>query len=446
MYLKNLLNITGRSPARMNDPSIVRSIYHTGEKLAKKGSRFSIAAFLLLSAILFSGCESSGTVGENLGPGDEEIEKNTFTLGGLNTISANTFSGRLQLSSMGYFEDPLYGSLRAVTLLKPSISRAQIDTIREGETLSLLLSLSSVVHGDETAVSEFEIFEAGQIWRGNELRYNSEIAVDFDSKVGEFQLTDEDSVEVVLDQTWVEKLRTFYDAPSEERDSLYVNEFPGLAIVPSATNQRIHYIRHSREEEDSPQVTRFLVYPAPTDEENGNGEGEDDETEPISLDLRDWGSSVTRTDEPVSSDGIVIHNIDRILKIDVELPKDQLKSRNITNANLILSLRKDVEAVFPGINRPEPGSIRGHSFSDEPSDLVSELFIRPSRFSGSLNEEDTFTIDITQYVLNEVFGESGEGPIYISLQAVNGIFYSTHIYDENAAENRRPRIIITSVE
>ena len=443
MYLKNLLNTTGRSPEIMTDQFKAKSIHSSGMKLARNGSRFSIAA-ILLSFLVIAGCDSSGSVGEGLGPDDSEIQKSVVEPDTFEGITSNTFSGRLQHSAMGSFDDPLYGSLNAVTLLKPSISRAQIDTIRPGDTMTLMLSLSSNIYGDELAISEFEIFEAGQVWRGNELRYNSEISVDFSSKVGEFQVTDEDSLEVELNPAWVEKLRTFYNEPAEIRDSLYVNNFPGLAIVPSSGNQNIRFIRHSREDEDSPLVTRFLVYPAEEGFDNG-----DEEEDPVGnrLDLRDWGSSVTRTDEAASTDGLAIHNIDRVLKIDFDLPTEELRNRNITNATLVLTLRKDIEELFPEINRPQPRSIRGHSFQVEPSDLPAELFTTPSRFGSSIDEdENTFSINLTQYVLNKVFGERGEGPIYISLEAVNGIFYSAQFYDENAIESRRPRIVITSFE
>ena len=454
MYLKNLLNTTGRSPEIMTDQIKVKSIHCSGMKFAQKGSRFIIAAFLLLSVLVITGCDSSGSVGEGLGPDDSDIKKSIVEPSAFEGVTANTFSGRLQLSAMGYFEDPLYGNLNAVTLLKPSISRAQIDTLRPDDTMTLVLSFSSDIYGDELAASDYEIFEAGQIWRGNELRYNSEISVDFLSKVGEFQITDEDSVEVELSQVWVDKLRAFYDEPAEVRDSLYVNNFPGLAIVPTTGNENIRFIRHSREDEDSPLETRFLVYPAEDDNDNGdndNGDDDngDDEEDPVGirLDLRDWGSSVIRTDEPASTDGLVVHNIDRVLKIDFDLPIEQLRNRNITNASLVLTLRKDVEELFPEINRPAPQSIRGHSFTVIPSDLPSELFTTPSRFGSSIDEdENTFSINLTQYVLNEVFGERGEGSIYISLQSVNGIFYSAQFYDDNAIESRRPRIVITSFE
>jgi hypothetical protein len=453
MYLKNLLNITGRSPAKMIDLNASKALKRNKKELAYKGSRFSIAAFLLLTAIMVGGCDSSGSVGEGLGPDEDSVNKTVLNLESLETVSSNTFSGRLQRSPMGYFEDPLYGTINAVALLKPTISRAQVDTIREGDTMSLKMHFSTVSNGVEGGVSNFEIYEVGELWRGNQLRYNSEISVDFANKVGEFQLTDEDSIEVELSDDWVQKLRVIFDAPTAERDSLYRSEFTGLAIVPSETNQRIHYLRHSQEDEDDSSVTRFLVYSDPPDEngENGdNGDENGDDEGPVirTLGLLDWGSSVVRSNEPESTDGIVLHNSERVLRVEVNIPKEELNTRNIVNAKLIFGLRTDVELANPGIIRPPVESIRGHSFNPVPNDLTSELFINTPRFNASIDEDvNTFRLDVTQYVLNEVYGDGDEGSIFVSLQAINGFLYSAHLFDETAAEEAmRPRIVITSVD
>jgi hypothetical protein len=55
-------------------------------------------------------------------------------------------------------------------------------------------------------------------------------------------------------------------------------------------------------------------------------------------------------------------------------------------------------------------------------------------------------MNITSYVLNEVYGDRDEGSLFISLQTINGFIYSAHLYDQDAEETRRPRVIITSVD
>lgn len=456
MYQKNSQIITGVLPVKKSD--LYRTTRSNKKKLNRLSSRLPIAAFLLLTAlILFSSCDSSGTVGGDIGPGENSVDQTTVMLNNFETVDLNTFSGRLQRASLGYLEDPLYGDIQAVALLKPSISRASVDSIRDDATMSLKLHFSNAIYGDENAVSSYEIFEAGGIWRGNELKYNSEVPVDFSSKVGEFQVTDEDSIEVELSDIWLQKFKTFFHNPSFSRDSIYVNDFPGLAIVPAQTNQNIHYIRFSPDSEDETSITRFLVYsdafaPDDDDDENGdddNGNGDDDEEGPFSraLETRDWGSSMVRSNEPVSTDGFVLHNTERVLRVNADIPSDDLRGKNIVNASLVLTLRTDAEEAFPNIDRQPIETIRAHSFRIVPNDLVSELFVRNPRFFASMDEDSNrYRLDITQYVLNEIYGEDSEGPIFVSLQAINGFIYSGLFYDETASDTQRPRIVITFVE
>ncbi|MCH8547756.1 MAG: DUF4270 domain-containing protein [Balneolaceae bacterium] len=451
-----MLNITGRSPEKRSDRPSTSEPDRNNLNIAIKGSRLPVAAFLLLAALIFAGCESGGTVGDGLGPDPDEARTTTYDVESISTVEANTFSGRLQNSAMGAFQDPLYGNLNAVSLLKPAITRAVVDEIGEDDTMSLKLTFRTPIYGDAGSVSRFEIYEVGERWRGNQLRYNSEVAVDLSAKVGEFEVADEDSIEVPLDNEWVQKFREFFNSEEANRDSLYRREFTGLAIVPVDDDSKIRFLRHSQDDdEDAPGITRFLVNSpngnGENGDENGNGDDNGDENGNGSssqfLDLIDWGSTVVRSDEPDFDDGFVLHNSERILQVDVDLPIEELSSKNIVNAKLVFVRDTEREEMTSAISRPAVTSLRGHSFQRTPSDLVSELFVNPSRFGSSLDQDNQlFSIDITQYILNYVFGDIEEGPIFVSLQTTNGILFSSDFYGSQASENLRPRIIITTVE
>lgn len=444
MYLRNLLNTTGRLPEKMNNRSFRRVAQSIGQKLAIKGRRWSIAAFLLLGVIA-TGCESSGTVGEGLRPDDNNITKTVINIGDGNfeIINEYTYSGRLQQSAAGYFEDPVYGTVSAVSLFKPSISRATVDSIFEGDFITLKLAQSVVDYGDTTSVSDFTIYEVGELWRGNELRYNQDISIDQSTPVATFQMANEDSIEVELSAAWTDKFRSYFNTIISSRDSTYINEFPGLAIVPSPTNSRIHFFRHLQLSDEENRETEFLVYTENTDA----GDEEDPELIAQPLVLRDWGSSVIRSDEPDYGSGIVLHNSERVLKVDPVFSTEELSSKNIVNASLVLTRNTMQEVLYSSVERPELFSIRAHEFDPVPTDIISEMFITSASFNGLADEGgNTYRLDITRYVLNEVFGEEGEGPLFISLQAVNGFLYSAEFYDETAAEDLRPRIVITSVD
>ncbi|MFO7798493.1 hypothetical protein [Rhodohalobacter sp.] len=411
--------------------------------LNSKGSRLSIAAFLLLIIPLIVGCESPGSVGEGLGPDGSSVTTDEYSVTDVSSVEENFFSGGLSYSAMGYIEDPVYGTLNAVAVLKPVISTSAVDTLVEGDTMTLRMVFNSSIYGDELSVSDYEIFELEDQWRGNELKYNEAAPVDFSSKVAEFQVADEDTVEVELSAEWVEKYSTYFNSDDANRDSLYTREFTGLAIVPAETNSRVKFLRHTpADEEEDPAITEFRIYSTEFDEE------EDEDVEVVSsLGLRDWGAYVVRSDEPDYDSGNVLHSIDRLMEVNLNLPFEDLQSKNIVNASLIFSIDRSDEQLNSSIVRPDVESIRAHTFSTPPADLISEIFATPARFGANINEdEEIFKVDVTQYILDTTYGDVNAAPLYFSAQSVNGILYSIKLHDNAAPQDRQPRLIITSVE
>jgi len=457
MYLKNLHNITGILPELRRRSYFKKKLIRINNSDQHKGSRSMITAFLILffSTTLFLGCETPGSVGDDLIKEDETIETTTIVIDGLNIIQENAFSGRLSNTALGYLQDPVYGTIKSTALIKPVISRAQVDTIRENTTIFLRLIFNPLIYGNESSLSEFEIYEAGEIWRGTQLRYNREINVDFGSKVAEFQIAGQDTVDIELSEEWTRKFAGFFNNETADRDSLYRNNFPGLAIVPSENNQKIRFIKHSQQEEGD-LITSFLVDTTSIENidvgENGDEDEENgDAPELVRLDARDWGASFNRTDEPEYDTGIVLHNGERVLFLDIDLPKDVLKTKNIVNAQLVLSKDLGPEGTFPGILRPRPNLTRLHVFDKTPADLMGEIFnfgqTNPNVFTAVLSDdEETFKMDITQHILNEVYGSIENRKPYLTLQSINGIIFSARFFDTNAPDNLKPRIVITTLK
>ncbi len=451
MYRKNLQTTTGRSPVKMNDQLI--SKFHTIlNKIYSKGSRYVIAAFLLLTLPLM-GCDSPGSVGEGLGPDGSDIHKEVYPVTDFTTLQTNFFSGRLQNSAFGYVEDPSYGTLNATALLKPSISRSQVDTLYEDDTLALRIVLNPAIYGETTGDADFEIYEVAERWRGNAVKYNEEIEVDFSSLVGEFSIAEGDTiVEAELSEAWTNKFADYFNNRSADRDSLYSREFFGLAVVSAGNTRKMHFLSHIEQSEENPEVTSLILYRDDEGEngndDNGDDNGEEEEEEgPPRISLLDYGSSVIRSDAPEGSGGIVLRNIDQITRMEFSLPKEELSSKNIVSAKLILSPDPDADDAGPGFVRPAVETIRAHTFRTPPSNVMNEIFINSPRFGAEITEEgNLFQIDVTQYVLNEVYGDVDEGPVYVSIQNVNGILFSSTLFDETAPDNRKPRLIITTVE
>ncbi len=456
MYRKNLPIITGKFPAKINSFNCSQNISILSEGTqfyANKGSRFLIAAFLLLiMALLSSACESPGSVGNDIVEDDEDVASETIYLDDYTIMQENSFSGRLTYTPLGLYEDPLYGTMNSVALLKPAISASQVDTIREDDSISLRLIFDETIYGDSLTTSSYEIYEVGKIWRGAELRYNEEIPVDMTSKVAEFQIpATQDTFVVDLEQAWIDEYTGFFnsdpDLSAAERDSVYIRNFPGLAIVPSEGNQNIRFLKTRETEEDTDDeeeeelITSFLFESATEDDDD-----DDENTGPEIIQVRDWGASFTRQGATEEFGNFYLHNSERVLKFQPNIP-EELSSKNIINAQLILSQNRTPLENTASAARPNTNLIRAHVFEEDPYDIMADIFTTQLNFSTSLDDsENAYFMNITPYVLNEVYGDVEDQGIYITIESVNGLLYSTHFYGPDSDEIRKPRIVITYVE
>lgn len=454
MYRKNLPITTGKFPAKINsfNCSQNKSGFTYGVDYFKKGSRFSITAFLLLiTVLLVSACESPGPVGDDIISDDEPVQSQTEFIQDYTVLEENSFSGRLANTAVGFFEDPVFGTLKSVALLKPSISSANIDMIGLRDTISLQLIFDEVIYGDSLATSRFEIYEAGEIWRGAELRYNEEITINTANKLADFQVTaEEDSVVVDLSRSFMVKYADFFNTDDEltaaERDSLYIFNFPGLAIVPAEENRNIRFLKNLTDAQDTvpdedESITSFLLKSPDQDDED------EEESGPQVINVRDWGSSFTRSSEPAYPQNIVLHNSERILKIDLDLPKDELSAKSIVNAQLVLSKNDTPLKNSEQFARPNTNLLRAHVFEEEPIDPMADIFTTEPNFSTSLNDtSNAFLLNITQFVLDEVYGDTENRILYLTIESVDGLLYSSHFFDPNTADIHKPRVVITYVE
>lgn len=450
MYQRNLQTITGKSPVILNKlifrlPKQIHTF--SGNLTYKDSSRLTIAAlFILIPILLLSGCDTSGSVGGDIISDDETTGTIEIDIDDITVLNENTFSGRLPNTSVGYLEDPVYGTIQSVALFKPSISRSELGDISSRDEISLRLIFNPLIYGDENDVSSYEIYEAGEIWRGNQLLYNEEVSVNFGQKIAEFEVGTEDTVSVTLSNAWKLKFSEFFNSEAAERDSIYRNSFPGLAIVPAKTNKQIRFIKNLRDDPDDTEelVTSFIVK-NPNADNDEELEEDDSENDTVSLSVRDWGASLTRTEQAENENSIIVHNTENVLRFNLNLPVDTLSTKNIVNAQLLLYKNMTPEKNTPGISRPVTNQARIHIFSNEPPSIMSEIFTTNADIINAIDEdEEMFRLNITQFILNEVFGEADERKLYLTIQSVNGILYSTHFFNSSNPEVK-PRIVITTV-
>ncbi|MEX2464118.1 MAG: hypothetical protein WD513_07455 [Balneolaceae bacterium] len=399
------------------------------------------------------GCESGGTVGSGIDSNTDDVVVDSYDIAEAVVLNENTFSGRLTNTMAGYVVDPIYGTIRSSALLKPVISQAERDSILEDDKMFLKIVFRDEIIGNPSAQSHYDIYEAANVWRGTQLRYNQETPINFSNKVGEFQVTDEDSINVELSSDWTQNFANYFNNQLANRDSLYRNNFPGIAIVPSENNQNMRFIKTGREADQTDMVISSFFIQSPiddVDEEEDDDEGEDEETEEDDgitiLALRDWGSLFLRTDISQQNSDFVLHNTESVLEITPNVPFDQFTSTNIVNAQLILTKNKEFEQSDPDFERISPDLIQVHVFNELPNDLMAEIYIKdPNFFSVIEDDEDSFKIDITQFIMNQVYGEETGEKLYVTTQLIDGLLYSTQFYGLDAPDDLKPRIVITTI-
>jgi len=444
MYQINLQNIIEKLPIMTNSSHHCASNPNRtqGTSSSYKGGHFLTSAFiLLLTLATLSGCDTSGSVGSDIISDEGGTSTTTVDVDNITLLDTPTFSGRLPHSSIGLFEDPAYGRLESSAVIKPVISKAQVDTLTESNSMLLKLIFNPTVYGNENTVSEFEIFEVDEVWRGTQLRYGDDLAINRQNKVGEFLLTaDEDTATVELSDEWKESFAEFFNSISADRDSTYRQNFTGLAIVPSQNNEVIRFLKHAAEEEED-EITSFIVRSTSV-----NDDGEEVIEDEI-LDARDWASVFSRSNEPPSNNSFIVHNTNNVLRIKIELPLEELSGRNIVNAQLFLYKNSIPENSTPSITRPALTQVRAHIFDEQPDDVMADIFTTNANFFTNTDEDEDelFNINITQFVLDEVYGSQENRELYITIQSVNGILYSTRFFG-TSDDTLNPKIVITTVE
>lgn len=441
MYQINLQNIIEKSPIMRNRSHHFTSIFNsfTDTKNRFKVGYFLITAFIL--AFTVTGCNTSGSVGDDIVNEDGGTNTITDDVDNITLLDTPTFSGRLPHSSIGVIEDPAYGTTQSSAVIKPVISKAQVDTLTENQSMLLKLIFNPTVYGNENTESKFEIFEVGEVWRGTQLRYGDDLSINRENKVGEFLLAaEEDTATVELSDEWKDNFAEYFNSISADRDSTYRQNFTGLAIVPSQNNETIRFLKHSPVEEED-EITSFLVRSTVVNEDD------EEEIEDEVLDARDWASVFNRTNEPSPDNSFIVHNTNNVLRVNLELPEEELSGKNIVNVQLFLYKNTAPENVVSSISRPPLTQLRAHIFNEQPDDVMADIFTTNAAFftNNEEDEEELFNINITQFVLDEVYGSQENRELYITIQAVNGILYSTRFFG-TSDDTLNPKIVITTVE
>jgi hypothetical protein len=395
---------------------------------------FSLCISLLTLLFIFNGCEDPGSVGSSY------VDRPTLTFDTLSIsqtdfLSYKGYSGRLGFIPMGHYSDPIFGEIDVKGFLKPSRSPAIPDSVQLQENFEMKLNValdSLESYGDTLAQTNFSVYEITSNWRSNALRIDDNIQ--YGDLIGSFTVSDQRNIVVDLNQQWVDKYKTFFYNSNEiaDIDSSYNYNFGGLAIVSDQQNSKVSFSRSDG--------TRFLFI----------NNAATDTTDTVSVPMQDWGFTLDRTGAAIPNNTYPIHTTLEGM-IGVTMPDSLLRadnnSKNIIRADLVFyEAGQDLETNLP------PNSIRlpVTSLNMHLKELIEPAYeyqFGNIEFLGTPTGDDNraFQINITNYVNDVIFGNESRRELILGAGSPSGALRSTLLYNENAAENVRPKIIITSL-
>ena len=418
--------------------------------------KVAIITLIFSALVLFQigGCTDSGSVGGSLPGSNSDVQVDTLEITGLQSDTLESFSGSLNFFSAGRFQDPLFGDLEATGLIKPALPASNEDLSFDNNTqMRLRLAINrDAVYGDTLADAEFDLIELREIFRGNAFMLNDEVQIPdiidgegpiMGTRVGSFTVNNEDTVEVELSPTWVSRYGSFYNSTATNRDSAYVREFFGLAVVPRNDVKIVAF---------NPIDSRFIAT-----ELERSANADTTVSDSIGITPREWAFSLERTNIQDSDPGSlkIISTLERVIRFDFDFSLENLGSRNISRVELVFprdNVLLDENNLQPGVVRPLGNRLLLHSVEGDelPQSIDPGNPIGPPRSlppTGFFDEEiRAYRIDVTPNVLSRQLENIDENQsFYLTLGANNGLIRSSILYNSEAAADNRPSVIITSV-
>lgn len=391
----------------------------------------SLCIPLLTLLILVSSCEDPGSVGSQY-VNSPKLTFDTLSISQTQLLSYDGYSGRLGFIPIGQYSDPLFGDITLNGLYKPVRNPPLPDSIDLADDfqMKLKVSLDSLEsYGDTLSQSSFSIYEVTSSWRSSALKISDQ--QQFGDLVGSFTVSNEKEIVVDLSQQWVDEYKAFYNSDAGNVDSTYNYEFGGLAIVNEQQNSKISFSRSDR--------TNFLFI---------NGAASDT-TDTLNVALRDWGFTLNRSGENLSSDTFPLHTTMESL-LSITMPNAELKAqnetKNIIRADLLFYEDQDLltSNLPAGNQRLDVASLKLHL--KETIEPIYEYQFGNVEFTGiPVTSREYYKINITNYVNDVIFGEQPFDELILGIGSNSGAIRSTALFNTTAPEQFQPKIIITSL-
>lgn len=374
-------------------------------------------------AVVISSCENPGSVGSGLSESGADVEIVRDTIGVIDTLGFNSYSGSYAYFSAGAYNDPLFGELRVTGLVRPSLP-ASGDSLEENATMKMrILFDSQNVYGDTLADQSFEVYKIEEYWRGRAHKLKDELQLDQSQAVASFTVETEDSVDVTLDPAWVsEYYRAYAESEDADADSLYQNEVYGLALVPSGSNKIIPL---------DAQSTRFVI--------------ENPETDTFEVSNGQWSYHMSRSNEPDHPGGSVAayNMLENILSFRLDLSGIDINGPSISRAELIFYQDNTImeQSISGSVKRPQPQSAQLRFVN--PGQTPDNLIAGNPAANGTYSEDDhAFHFNVTSLMQNGLINGFPEDRTFYFMLPNDGSVKASLLSVDPTSE-MAPKLVIT---
>ncbi len=396
----------------------------------------SMLAFALL---LFVGCEEPGVVGGAFIDDEGNLVTNEFPVKEMTPTSSVSYSGRLDVVPMGHYNDPLFGEITSVGLIRPDLNSITLNRIDSTETVALKLVFNGTEYGDTLSTAFFDVYEVAEPWRGKQLRYGDQISYDPTKKIGSFAIAQADTALIPMPEDWIFRYNGFISDTTTATDSTYIFDMPGFAIVPDVSRSQ-----------------KMVFLDLGTD---ASGTVESETTRLFSEDttgtfqyqrMADWGAAVQREAsilQPTTSYK-AMNTFEAFQKIDYEFTRESLVSQNLARVEMIFYEDTELlEGSLPG-GHVRPAVTRANIHIVDEGDVGEEVFAGSPVFTTVKDTSiNGFRFNLTSTANLFLFDTLQTHKYYLTVETNNGSFQQTVLHGPDSPnESKRPHIIVTAIE
>ena len=397
-------------------------MFLTNKAASKRWLTFSVLALLSITA-----CEETNTVGVDFIQ-ESAIQVDTVFIDQINLIDIDPYLGQLSYSALGSFQDLLFGEISSTLYFKPSINVSGTDTVLDNMRFEMRLHLmEDEIYGDTSSTAEFDVYRIQNSWHGPSFRQSTGVNLGIE-RIGDFSDADIDTngnVHVALGGSWDAFYREVFNIEDDStRLTRYAEEDFGLAIVPKNTSNRIRFATIS--------TSRLLVI------------GQEDTS---SYGMQDWAYNIEREVVDPIPNRLLLHNtFEQVLQLDLKSLGEQLPNTNFVRAELVLE--EDTTRANTSLSEHEQRlNVPGFRMSEgDFIDLAYQFGFSDNNIINGYPSKGRFRFDVTRLLNDQIYNNNPIKDSYIYPYVNAGYIGSNILYSNDAPPDKRPRLIIHSIQ